>query len=110
MKTNIDEIVDAIKIVENLQGRTFEWNDRSFFRRPGERTIGFIAQEVQRVLPEVVRQDPETGLYSVSYAELLPVLLEAFKEHLREYRADHAELRNQMLELRSIIYDIRKGM
>jgi hypothetical protein len=38
----------------------------------GKRVIGLIAQEVQKVLPEVVHKDDVTGYLSVSYAEILP--------------------------------------
>ena len=36
-------------------------------------------------VPEVVHQDPETGLLSVSYTELVPILIEALKQHLAGY-------------------------
>ena len=47
-----------------------------------ERTgqIGLIAQEVEPVLPEIVKTDEQTGLKTVGYLGLVPVLLEAVKE------------------------------
>ncbi len=40
------------------------------------RQIGLIAQEVEKVLPEVVYKDRK-GIYSISYDQLVPVLIEA---------------------------------
>lgn len=41
---------------------------------------GFIAQDVEKVLPEVVLYDDSTDMYSIDYIRILPVLVEAFKE------------------------------
>jgi hypothetical protein len=49
----------------------------------GEATknIGFIAQDLMEVIPEMVVLDPETGLYMVrNYEQLFPVVVEAIKE------------------------------
>ena len=42
-----------------------------------------VAQEVERVLPEVVKEGPG-GEKSVSYTEIVPVLIEAIKEQQKE--------------------------
>ncbi len=47
-----------------------------------------------------MHEDPETGLLSVSYAEILPVLIEAFKEFLNQYKGDKIETQVQLQELR----------
>lgn len=48
----------------------------------GEPTVGFIAQEVQKVLPEVVAEAPN-GLLAVEYTRIIPLLVEAVKELVR---------------------------
>lgn len=50
LKSDVQEIVDAIKIVSSLQGKTYKWKNSE---SSGNRVIGLIAQEVQKVLPEV---------------------------------------------------------
>jgi len=71
-KTNITTISNALDIVKELRG--------VYFTRIGQtkQTVGVIAQEVEAVLPEVVHTDSE-GLKSVSYGNMVGVLIEAVK-------------------------------
>ena len=71
-KTNIATISNALDIVNGLRG--------VYFTRIGQtkQTVGVIAQEVEAVLPEVVHMDSE-GLKSVSYGNMVGVLIEAVK-------------------------------
>ena len=55
------------------------------YTKDGENSIGVIAQEVQKVIPEVV-QDNEEYL-SVAYGNLVGVLIEAVKELSAEVEA-----------------------
>jgi hypothetical protein len=50
----------------------------------GQKAIGLIAQEVQKVLPEAVKVT-EKGYLSVEYDQLIPVLIEALKEHVSSF-------------------------
>ncbi|MDG1331843.1 MAG: tail fiber domain-containing protein [Crocinitomicaceae bacterium] len=49
----------------------------------GEAHIGFLAQEVQEVIPSAVKKQ-EDGLLSINYNELIPILVEAIKEQQQE--------------------------
>jgi hypothetical protein len=71
-KTDIKTISNALDIVKELRG--------VYFTRIGQtnQTVGVIAQEVEAVLPEVVHTDSE-GLKSVSYGNMIGVLIEAVK-------------------------------
>jgi hypothetical protein len=62
--------------------------DRGFGDR---RQVGFIAQEVEPVLPEVVTKGAD-GYYSVAYSGVVPVLVEAAKELHAQMRAKDAEI------------------
>eukprot|EP01119_Soliformovum_irregulare_P017090 TRINITY_DN502_c0_g1_i2.p1 TRINITY_DN502_c0_g1~~TRINITY_DN502_c0_g1_i2.p1 ORF type:complete len:563 (+),score=115.39 TRINITY_DN502_c0_g1_i2:109-1689(+) len=112
LKTNIVELVDALDIVSKLEGKSYEWKEGVFADGAqvpaGGRVIGLIAQEVQKVLPEVVHTDAETGILSVSYAEIVPVLIEAMKEHLLNYKEDQKGVIAQITELRSKMSDLEK--
>lgn len=58
-KKNITPISSALDKVEKLQGVTFDWRIGEFMNRnfPEGKQVGFIAQEVEKILPEVVTTD-----------------------------------------------------
>jgi hypothetical protein len=95
LKTNIDEIVDAVNVIRKLEGKTYTWRKDVTEQSPGRRVIGMIAQEVRKVLPEVVYED-ENGLLSVSYSEIIPILIEAFKEQFQRYNLDREAVQSQL--------------
>jgi hypothetical protein len=73
LKSNIKTIENALEKVSQLRGVSFEKN--------GENEIGVIAQEVQKVLPEVVQE----GEYlSVAYGNIVGLLIEAIKEQQKQ--------------------------
>ena len=80
LKTNVNTINDALSIVGKLRGVSFDWKES------GEHSIGVIAQEVEKVLPEVVLtqqvKDPtgEREVKSVDYGKIVGVLINAINE------------------------------
>ncbi len=74
LKENIQPIGGALSDVCKLQGVSFDWKDT------GESTYGFIAQQVEPILPELVATDEEDGIKSVNYVGLIGHLVEAIKE------------------------------
>lgn len=80
LKDHISKI-QGLDIVRKLRGVKFDWRDSH------ESGIGVVAQEVETVLPEIVRQDESTKLKSVAYGGLAAPLIEAVKElHQRSER------------------------
>ncbi len=81
LKQNIASLEDALTKVLLLQAVTFNWKFDEFPEMGfGTQTqIGLIAQEVERVYPELVTVDAD-GYRSIDYASLTPILLEAIKE------------------------------
>ncbi|GEM_PF-2088571 len=57
--------------------------------------IGFIAQEVEEVLPNLVRFDAESGLKSVDYIGVIPILVEAIKEQQGEIEILRSQIEKQ---------------
>jgi len=103
LKTNIEDLTDAIDIISNLKGRRYEWKkglDDNLNCEGGKKVIGLIAQEVERVLPELVAVDKETGLLSINYTDIVPILIEAFKQHIAQYKNEQGEMKLEMNELR----------
>ena len=73
VKENIKTIDNALNKVDKLRGVEFN--------KIGEdkKSIGVIAQEIEKVIPEVVRED-DKGMKSVAYGNITGVLIEAIKE------------------------------
>ena len=73
LKDNIKTIENGLDKVEQLRGVTYT--------RDGKESIGVIAQEVEKIFPEIVlTADDEMGTKSVDYGKLTSVLIEAVKE------------------------------
>lgn len=73
LKENITNIENPLEKVLQLNGVTFDW------KKDGKHDTGLIAQEVEKVMPEVVNTN-EDGEKSVSYPKLVGLLVEAIKE------------------------------
>ena len=87
-KQNIAPLAGALNKVLALRGVQFEWN-RADYPDKGFREgiqIGLIAQEVEEVLPELVRDDQD-GYKAVEYQKITAVLVEAMKEQQHEIEA-----------------------
>ena len=78
LKSDITTIEDALNKVKNLRGVMFDKTDT--LSSELKRSTGVIAQEVEKVLPEVVHNDINTGYKSVAYGNIVGVLIEAIKE------------------------------
>jgi len=78
LKENIKPIESALDKVSKLQGVTFDWKKSDSILNIKE-DIGFIAQDVQEVLPELVRENSD-GMLSMRHQGITPILLEAIKE------------------------------
>lgn len=82
LKTNIVKIDSALFKVNQLDGITFNWNEKAnqlYSKNTQVREAGVVAQQVQKVLPEVV-SERENGTLAVKYEQLVPLLIEAVKE------------------------------
>ena len=82
LKENIRSIESALAKVLKLNGVRFQYKDRTEGENPNNPEsfrLGFIAQEVEKVFPEVVK-DMQDGNKAMSYTDLIAVLVEAIKE------------------------------
>jgi len=85
VKENITTIEKALDKVKKLRGVEYNKIDNT------EKSIGVIAQEIEEVIPEVVREDDQ-GMKSVAYGNITAVLIEAIKEQQNQID----ELKNQL--------------
>ena len=74
LKKDINTIVDGLEIINSIDGVRFVWKESN---KP---SVGVIAQDVEKVLPELISERTDTGTKSVNYNGLVGVLIEAVKE------------------------------
>lgn len=73
LKENLNIIESPLDKISQLNGYTFNW------KKNKRESVGIVAQEVEKVLPQVVITDTN-GIKKVSYDSLIPLLIEAIKE------------------------------
>jgi hypothetical protein len=78
VKDNIEVIKNAVDKIKQIRGVTFTRKDASEENKD-KRHAGVIAQEVMKVLPEVVT-GTEEDKYSVAYGNMAGLFIEAIKE------------------------------
>jgi hypothetical protein len=96
LKKNISKINNPIKKILALNGVSFEW------KKQPEKQLGFIAQDVEKVFPEVVSTDPNSGLKSVQYANLIAPIVEAVKEQQMLIQAQAIQIEKLKKELEEL--------
>ncbi|MBK6977415.1 MAG: tail fiber domain-containing protein [Cytophagaceae bacterium] len=95
LKKNIQPINNASQKIDQIRGVYFNWKNES---HGGNTQIGFIAQEMEKVFPELVNTDSK-GFKSVAYANMSAVLVEALKEQNQRINA----LERELAEMKSIL-------
>jgi hypothetical protein len=79
VKENVQSIPSALDIVRSLDGVSFNWKDN------GDKSYGVIAQEVEKIIPELVS---DTDPKSVNYSGIIAFLINAVKELDAEIRSN----------------------
>lgn len=74
LKTNVTRLDNALDIVKKLRGVRYDWKSTGFA------DVGMIAEEVNEVLPELVKKDSSGNPEAIEYGKLVSVLIEAVKE------------------------------
>jgi hypothetical protein len=82
-KNNIQTIPNALEKVSKLNGVTWEWNDDVNEVTKSTPKTGLIAQEVQEVLPEVVKTRDD-GFLALDYSKMMGLMVEAIKEQQQQ--------------------------
>lgn len=86
-KTNIRPVLNALDKVKLLRGVYFNWNQKAFPEKDfgSQDELGFIAQEVEKIIPEIVSKDKTKEEYrSVKYDKLVAILVEAIKDQQKQ--------------------------
>jgi len=80
LKENIQPLKGAAEKVAALRAVEFDWADEKERERTGNvRDFGFLAQEVEKVIPELVRERND-GMKTVNYGGVVPLLLDVIQD------------------------------
>jgi hypothetical protein len=81
LKKDIVPLSNSLVKLLALKGVSFNWSQEEYaeFNFDSKRHIGFVAQEVEKVIPELVNTRVD-GFKSIEYANLVALLVEAIKE------------------------------
>lgn len=92
-KKDLEPIQNTLPQVLKLQGFKFNWRDDEYpdMNFDKERQIGIIAQDVEKIFPELVKTD-DKGYKAVSYEKLTVILLESLKEQQKQIEAQNERI------------------
>jgi hypothetical protein len=98
---------DSNKLDNNDTSKVKQFNsiDTAFYNKV---RIGFIAQDVQKYIPELVTEDEDGTLY-VDYIEMIPLIVECLKE-LNTKTSKIEELQNEIDELKKLLKNENKDL
>ena len=80
-KDNIIPIRNPNEKIKQIGGYTFDWNDKHEIFK-GKKDIGVVAQEIEKVLPEIV-ETRDNGYKAVKYEKIVALLIESNKELIK---------------------------
>jgi len=78
LKNNIIPISDPLTKLSQIGGYTFDWNDNQTTHTGKD--YGVIAQEIEKIMPEIVTTREASGYKAVKYEKIVPLLIECIKE------------------------------
>ena len=120
-KTNLQPIKNAMNLIEQLNPVYYNWiihytDSEGHLKNSSSvmttKDIGLIAQDVYKVIPEIVRkpEDESKSEWSLDYARLTPVLIQAFKEQAAETKTLYANREADIAALRDEIDTFTKEL
>lgn len=80
LKTHITNLNYGLKEIMAMQPVSFNWKTTP----NSNKKLGLIAQDVRKIIPEVVKGNEIKESLSMSYSELIPVLINAIKEQQKQ--------------------------
>ncbi len=103
LKENIKDLPYGLETVMKFRPTWYNYKGNNF------RSLGFIAQEMEELVPEVVHQDSSENHYKgIVYMELVPVLTKAIQEQNETIEDQQAELESQSKRLDAIQKELKE--
>jgi hypothetical protein len=112
IKTNKEPISTPLYLIQQLNGRKYNYTSEYLGAMPDtfqNRTdytksqFGFMAREVLQILPDLVSFDSTTGIYSINYIGVIPIMSEAIKAQQTTIES----LQNQINSMNNVIVPLQ---
>ena len=100
LKKDISNIINASEKINKLQGVSFRYKSES----PDDANpirFGFIAQDVNKTLPNLIKTQPN-GLMGLTYTDIIPLLVEGFKEQQSQIIELQNKINLQQIEIENL--------
>ena len=100
LKKDIKSLEAALAKVMQLRAVSYKWKENQIHSTTDKTQIGFIAQEVEKIIPELVDTDDE-GYKSIQYSHLVPLLVGSIQElvlQLNEKEYDLGDLKSELIQ------------
>ena len=104
LKKDIKPIENPLEKIMKLRGVEFKWKSSN------EKTLGFIAQDVEKVVPELVRTDKKSNMKSVQYGNIIAIVVEAIKKMSSDNHREVASLKQENKELKTKVESLEKRL
>ena len=117
LKTNIQNVQNPLKLLTQVTGVTYDWeSNHTALKSNKSKQIGFIAQDLEKVFPEIVKEDAN-GIKAVNYIKIIPVIVEAIKEQQTQIeqqtelidllKNENNLLKGELDEIRKLLRELR---
>lgn len=104
LKNNIKDLKYGLKDIINMQPKSYSYKKDE----DSNIKLGLIAQDVQKIVPEIVNTD-ENGYLSMTYESLIPVLINAIKEQNKmivELKEDNQRMKADIVDLKAEVNSV----
>lgn len=102
-KQNVQPLAGALNTISGLQGVSYTWDDK----HGGRKDIGFIAEDVAKVIPELVTmEDNGVDAKGMDYSHLTALTVEAIKEQqtqIATLKAENADLKARLARVERLL-------
>jgi hypothetical protein len=107
-KENIETIKDALAVIQDIRGVRFTWKPE----HGGTADIGFIAEEIADILPELVTFSEDGQAIGLDYSRITAIAIEGIKAQelkISQLEVQLADIRTMCLEMQKSMYTLRSG-
>jgi hypothetical protein len=101
-KDHVTPLAGALDGLLKLDGVRFDWKPEYAATRPGrEHDLGFVAEDVEKVFPELVFRDADGNVTGMDYSRLTAVAVAAIKEQQARFNADKTAKQREIDDLKA---------